>query len=62
MRERGIKIQLTVTKELADLVEKEIKNSYSTRSTWFTKLIIEHFEQKARVDPQKKKLLELKVK
>ena len=62
MRERGIKIQFTVTKDLADLVEKEIKNSYSTRSTWFTKLIIEYFEQKTKLDPQKKKLLELKIK
>lgn len=62
MRERGIKIQFTVTKELGDLVEKEIKNSYSTKATWFTKLITEYFEQKTKQDPQKKKLLDLKIK
>lgn len=62
MRERGVKIQFTVTKELSELVEKEIKDSYSTRSTWFTKLITEYFEQKTKLDPQKKKRLELKVK
>ena len=62
MRERGIKIQFTVTRELGELVEKEVKNSYSTKATWFTKLITEHFEQKTKQEPQKKKLLELTIK
>ncbi len=62
MRDRGIKIQVTLTKELAELVEKEIKSSYTTKSAWFTKIITDFFEQKGREDSTRKKGIDLQIK
>ena len=62
MRDRGTKIQVTLSKELAELVEKEIKASYSTKSAWFTKIISDFFEQKGREDGTRKKVIDLQIK
>lgn len=63
MRIRGIKMQVTLTKELAEQVEQEIKASYTTKSAWFTKVITDFLEQKQKKeDGMRKKVIDLQIK
>jgi len=63
MRIRGIKMQVTLTKELAEQVEQEIKDSYTTKSAWFTKVITDFLEQKhKKEDGMRKKVIDLQIK
>jgi metal-responsive CopG/Arc/MetJ family transcriptional regulator len=63
MRDRGIKLQVTLKKELAEQVEQEIKTSYTTKSAWFTKIIMDFLEQKNKKDDgMRKKVIDLQIK
>jgi hypothetical protein len=60
MKEKGIKIQITLPKELADLVEKEIEETHTTKTTWFIKITKEYFDEK-NIRDRKKKIIDLKI-
>jgi metal-responsive CopG/Arc/MetJ family transcriptional regulator len=63
MRTRGVKMQVTLTAELAEQVEQEIKVSYTTKSAWFTKVIMDFLEQKhKKEDGMRKKVIDLQIK
>jgi metal-responsive CopG/Arc/MetJ family transcriptional regulator len=62
MRERGVKLQITLPKELAEQVDKEVKNSYTTRSALLIKVIHDFLENKAKEEQPRKKVLELNIK
>ncbi|MFN6414708.1 MAG: hypothetical protein ACK4V2_02925 [Pseudomonadota bacterium] len=56
-------MQVTLTAELAEQVEQEIKVSYTTKSAWFTKVIMDFLEQKhKKEDGMRKKVIDLQIK
>ena len=62
MSQKRVKIQLTLPKDLADLVEKETSENFTSMSLWFEKILRQLFERKIK-DPQSnnKKILELDI-
>jgi hypothetical protein len=46
MKSKGVKIQITLSKEMADLIEKELEKTHMTKSSLFSKILTEYFNIK----------------
>lgn len=46
MKSKGVKFQITLSQDLALLVEEELKETHMTKTSWISKLIHDHFKQK----------------
>ena len=56
---RSIKVQITLPEEVLKKIEDEIRESYSSKSFWFLKIVNEYFEQKEK---KKKSVISLNIK
>lgn len=62
MAQKRVKIQLTLPKDLVDLVEKETSDNFTSMSLWFEKILRQFFEEKTKTDQSmKKKVIELDI-
>lgn len=58
MNDKGVKYQLTIPKDLSEKIEKDIEETYRTKSSWFIKLANEYFEDKEK---KGKKFIDLNI-
>lgn len=58
MKDKGVKYQITLPKELSEKVEIDLKETYLTKSAWFNKLAKEYLDSK---DKKTKKYIELNI-
>ena len=56
---KSVKVQITLPEEIAQMVEEEVRGTYTTKSYWFLKILKEYFEQK---DKKKKGSISLDIK
>jgi metal-responsive CopG/Arc/MetJ family transcriptional regulator len=56
MKDKKVKVQITLPEEIIEKIEEEIKKSYLSKSSWFLKLAQAYFEQKNK---SSKKVIEL---
>jgi metal-responsive CopG/Arc/MetJ family transcriptional regulator len=62
MTQKRIKIQLTLPRELVELVEKETSENYTSMSLWFEKVLRQYFDEKTKNDQGTgKKVIELDI-
>lgn len=57
MREKGVKFQVTLTKEMNDYIEAELKRTLLSKSAWIMKLINEQIKKEV----VQKKIINLKI-
>lgn len=60
MRDKGIKYQITIPKELSDRIEIDMEQTYLTKSAWFIKLAKEYLDDRDKAK-KGKKLIELDI-
>lgn len=58
---KSVKVQITLPANIVTMIEEEVKDTYSSKSFWFLKLLTEYFEQKEK-DKSKKKIISLDIK
>jgi metal-responsive CopG/Arc/MetJ family transcriptional regulator len=55
---KSVKVQITLPEDIVQKIEEDIKESYSSKSFWFLKIINEHYEQKEK---KKKNFISLNI-
>jgi metal-responsive CopG/Arc/MetJ family transcriptional regulator len=62
MAEKRIKIQVTLPKDIAEKIEKEVSDNFMSMSSWFEKFIRQYFEEQTKTSQaMKKKVIELDI-
>jgi metal-responsive CopG/Arc/MetJ family transcriptional regulator len=56
---KSVKVQITLPEDIAKKIEEEVRESYSSKSYWFLKIVNEYFEQKEK---KKKSVISLNIK
>jgi len=56
---KSVKVQITLPEDIAKKIEEEVRESYSSKSYWFLKIVNEYFEQKEK---KKKSIISLNIK
>jgi metal-responsive CopG/Arc/MetJ family transcriptional regulator len=58
MKKKSIKIQLSLPEEIVKKIDKDVSETFSTRSGWFLKLAIEELKRK---ESNIKKVIDLNI-
>lgn len=61
MKEKGIKLQITVSEENSELIEKEVEDLCSTKTKLLNKIISDYFRSKKN-ELSSKKVIDLDLK
>lgn len=58
MKDKGIKYQITIPKELSERIEKDLEETYLSKTAWFIKLAKEYLDNKEK---KTKKIIQLNI-
>lgn len=56
---KSVKVQITLPEDIAKKIEEDARESYTSKSYWFLKIVNEYFEQKEK---KKKSVISLNIK